>query len=84
MPIGPRDETRPSDAIAQAALMGRIATGVAEDEYVDADKRHAELQGGLSRAESLDADRRKETAKQAEGLIGLSPRFRPNWRRHDD
>ena len=70
--------------MAQAVLIERIATGASEEECVDADRRHAELQGGRSRAESLDADWRKETAKQAEGLIGLSPRFRPNWRRHND
>ena len=65
VPIGPRGEKHPSDAMAQAVLMGRIAIGAAEEEYVDTDKRHAGFQGGRSWAESLDADRRKEIDCQA-------------------
>ena len=37
--IGPRGEKRPGDVIANAVLADRFATGEAEEEYVDQEKR---------------------------------------------
>ena len=35
MPIGPNGEKHPADVIANAVLVSRIATGEAEEEYVN-------------------------------------------------
>lgn len=35
MPIGPNGEKRPKNPNAAAVMVGRIATGRAEEEYVD-------------------------------------------------
>ena len=48
-PVGPNGEKRPADAIAQAVMIGRIATGEADEEYVDAAKRRAERNDGKAR-----------------------------------
>ena len=34
MPIGPRGEKRPVSVVSNAVLVGKIATGLAEEEYV--------------------------------------------------
>ena len=81
VPIGLRGEKRLSDAIAQAVLIGRIATGAAEEEYVDADKRHAGLKGGRSRAESVAVDTllpRRHTAASLRSGRGTCRRSMPS------
>ena len=45
-PVGPNGEKRPADTTAQAVMIGRIATGEADEEYVDAAKRRAERNDG--------------------------------------
>lgn len=44
--VGPRGEKRPGDVIANAVLAARIATGEAEEEYVDQDRRAAGVKRG--------------------------------------
>ena len=65
MPTGPRGEKRPADPIANAVLVGKIATGDAEEQYVNAGKREGGRKGGKARAESMTAERRSEIAKEA-------------------
>ena len=48
-PVGPNGEKRPADTTAQAVMIGRIATGEADEEYVDAAKRRAERNDGKAR-----------------------------------
>ena len=61
--IGPNGEKRPTDVIANAVHVMRVATGEAEEEYVDQAKRAAGLKGGAARAAALTAERRREIAK---------------------
>lgn len=64
MPTGPQGEKRPADVIANAVHTMRVATGEADEEYVDADKSEAGHKGGKARAEALSAERRREIAKK--------------------
>ena len=64
MPVGPKGQKRPADAIAQAVMIGKIATGEAEEEYVDQVKSQSGRKGGQARAESLDPKRRSQIAKE--------------------
>ena len=64
MPTGPKGEKRPADAVAQAVMIGRIATGEAEEEYIDEGRSSAGRRGGDARAESLSPERRREIAKK--------------------
>ena len=45
-------------------MIGRIATGEAEEEYVDKDRSSAGRKGGDARAGSLSPERRREIAKK--------------------
>ena len=66
MPNGPKGEKRPADVIGAAILVGRIATGEAEDKPSKAPNRaKGGKVGGASRAKSMSAKRRKEIAKKA-------------------
>lgn len=69
MPKGPKGEKRPADVIGNAVLIGRIATGEAEDTPTDdgKDKAAQELgrKGGKARADSMTPERRAEIAKAA-------------------
>ena len=65
MPIGPNGEKRPADVVANAVHVARIATGEAEETYVDTAKRKGGLKGGVARVSSLSAERRSEIAQQA-------------------
>jgi general stress protein YciG len=67
MPKGPRGEKRPADAIGRAVLIGRIATGEAEDDRETLSSAAAELgrKGGKQRAENLTPERRSEIARKA-------------------
>lgn len=64
MPTGPNGEKRPADTLANALRVARIATGEAEEEYVDTAKRRAGQKGGAARAKALSAEQRREIAKQ--------------------
>ena len=69
MPVGPRGEKRPADVIGNAVMVARIATGEAEEAFVDdgKDKSAVELgrRGGKSRAEKLTSEQRSEIAQVA-------------------
>ncbi len=64
MPTGSDGEKRPADVIANAVHMMRVATGEAEEQYVDRAKRKGGLKGGKARADAVSAERRKEIAKE--------------------
>jgi hypothetical protein len=69
MPRGPKGEKRPADAIGNAVMIGRIATGEIEDLTTDDGKNAAAValgrMGGKARAEGMTAKRQKEIAKKA-------------------
>jgi len=69
MPRGPKGEKRPADAIGNAIMIGRIATGEIEDLTTDDGKNAAAValgrMGGKARAKSMSAKRRKQIAKKA-------------------
>ena len=64
MARGPNGEKRPTDVIANAVLVGKIATGEVEEAHVSA-TRNGGLKGGKARAASLTAERRREIAQTA-------------------
>lgn len=64
MPRGPQGQKRPADAVANAVMVARIATGECEDEGYDPDYRPRSA-GGLARAEKLSLDERQQIAKAA-------------------
>jgi hypothetical protein len=68
MPKGPRGEKRPGDVVSAAIMVGRIATGDAEDTVRDPGteaNRKGGLKGGKARADALSATKRKEIAEKA-------------------
>ncbi len=70
MPIGPNGEKRPADPIQAAVMVGRIATGEIEEEYVEPPKRAPKrarggAKGGPARASTLTPERRSEIARAA-------------------
>lgn len=69
MPIGPKGQKRPADAIGLAVLVGKIATGEVEDFPADDGKDKAAQalgkKGGAARAASMTPERRAEIAKKA-------------------
>lgn len=69
MPRGPKGEKRPADAIGNAVMIGRIATGEIEDLTTDDGKNAAAVAlgrlGGKARAKGLSARKRQEIAKNA-------------------
>jgi hypothetical protein len=69
MPRGPKGEKRPADAIGNAVMIARIATGEIDDLTADDGKNAAAValgrMGGKARAEGMTAKRRKEIPKKA-------------------
>ena len=69
MPRGPKGEKRPADAIGNAIMIAKIATGEIEDITTDDGKNAAAValgrMGGKARAEGLSAKKRSEIAKKA-------------------
>jgi hypothetical protein len=69
MPRGPKGEKRPADAIGNAVMIGRIATGEIEDLTTDDGKNAAAValgrMGGKARAAGMTAKKRSEIAKKA-------------------
>ena len=63
--IGPKEERRPGDLIANAVHAARIATGEVDEEYVDRDKRAAGKKGAAARADKLGPEKRQEIAQTA-------------------
>ena len=64
MPKGPNGEKRPGDTVQAAVQVAKIATGEAEEELPDPDKRKAGQAGGKARSENLTQARRSEIAKE--------------------
>jgi hypothetical protein len=69
MPRGPKGGKRPADAVGNAVMIAKIATGEIEDMTTEDGKNAAAValgrMGGRARAEGMTAKRRKEIAKQA-------------------
>lgn len=69
MPRGPKGEKRPADVIGNAVRVMRIAVGEDSDAVPDDGKNKAAQElgrlGGVARAKSMSAKRRKEIAKVA-------------------
>jgi hypothetical protein len=69
VPRGPKGEKRPADAIGNAIMIGRIATGEIEDLTTDDGKNAAAValgrMGGKARAAGMTAKKRSEIAKKA-------------------
>lgn len=69
MPRGPKGEKRPADAIGNAVMIAKIATGEIEDITTEDGKNAAAValgrMGGKARAEGMSAKRRKEIARKA-------------------
>lgn len=69
MPRGPKGEKRPADAIGNAIMIAKIATGEIEDISTEDGKNAAAValgrMGGKARAAGMTARRRSEIAKKA-------------------
>jgi hypothetical protein len=70
VPRGPKGEKRPADAIGNAIMVGRIATGEIKEPAHHRPRQNAAAvalgrMGGKARAASMTAKRRKEIAKKA-------------------
>ena len=65
MTTGPHGEKRPSNPVAHGVHIGRLATGEAEEEYVDQTKQRSGKQGGDARAAAMTAEQRREQAQRA-------------------
>ena len=69
MPIGPKGQKRPADAIGRAVNIAQIATGEVEDVIPDDGKdpnaKALGAKGGKKRAANLTPARRKEIAQKA-------------------
>lgn len=64
MPKGPNGEKRPADAIGNAVMVAKIATGEIEDNKKSGRVRSGQA-GAESRAKNLSKGRRSEIAKIA-------------------
>ena len=56
---GPNGERRPSDPVAAAVMVGKIATGQVED------PKPQRRKAGVARAQALTPERRSEIARKA-------------------
>jgi hypothetical protein len=69
MPRGPKGEKRPADAIGNAVMIAKIATGEIEDITTEDGKNAAAValgrMGGKARAKGLTPKKRSESAKKA-------------------
>jgi hypothetical protein len=69
MPRGPKGEKRPADAISNAVMIAKIATGEIEDITTEDGKNAAAValgrMGGKARAAGMTAKKRSEIAKKA-------------------
>jgi hypothetical protein len=68
MPRGPKDARRPADAIGNAVLIAKIATGEIEDIVTEDGKNVAAValgrMGGKARAAGMTAKKRSEIASR--------------------
>jgi hypothetical protein len=69
MPTGPKGQKRPADAIGNAIMVAKIATGEITEAADDDGKNAAAValgrMGGKARAAALTAKKRSEIAKKA-------------------
>ena len=70
MPRGPKGEKRPADAIGNAIMIGRIATGEIDPTEALPDGKNAAAvalgrMGGNARAAGMTAKKRSEIARKA-------------------
>lgn len=69
MPRTPKGHKRPADAISNAVLVMKIATGEIDEQLTDDGKSKAAVElgrkGGLARAKSISKRRRVEIARNA-------------------
>lgn len=67
MPRGPKGEKRPADAIGNAIMIAKIATGEIEDDSAPETQAAASLgrRGGKARAAALTPEQRSEIARAA-------------------
>ena len=65
MAIGPHGEKRPSNPIAAGVHIGRLATGEAEEEFVNQERQASGKKGGKARATALTPTERRLIARQA-------------------
>lgn len=69
MPRGPKAEKRPADAIGNAIVIARIATGEIEDITTEDGRNAAAVAlgrlGGKARAAGMSAKKRSEIARKA-------------------
>ena len=66
MPKGPQGQKRPADAVANAVMVARIATGEIEEDIVGSVGRlRSAKAGGAARAKILDANERSNQARKA-------------------
>lgn len=69
MPKTPKGAKRPADVISNAVHVMRIATGEIDETLTEDGKSKAAVElgrkGGLARAESLSAKKRRDIAKKA-------------------
>jgi hypothetical protein len=69
MPRGPKGEKRPADAIGNAVMIAKIATGEIEDITTEDGKNAAAValgrMGGKARAAGMTAAQRRAIAKKA-------------------
>ena len=72
MPTGPNGEKRPADTLANALHVARIATGEAEETYVNAGQSAGGRKGGKARAQTMTPERRRDIAK-----AGATARWNP-------
>ena len=63
--IGSHGEERPGNTIANAVHVAKLATGEAEEQYVDTAKQAGGRKGGKARAEALAPEQRRHIAEQA-------------------
>jgi hypothetical protein len=64
MPKGPQGQKRPADAVANAVMVARIATGEI-NEVAGMPLKESRASGGLVRSQRLSPTRRSEIAKLA-------------------
>ena len=63
--IGPHGEKRPGNPTANAVHVAKLATGEAEETYVDTAKQKRGKKGGEARAAALSPDERSQIAQVA-------------------
>lgn len=68
MPRGPNGQKRPTDTLANAILVAKVATGEAEEDFPQESQRQGGLKGGPARAENLSSEERSEIARKAANI----------------